>query len=97
MDYIYFSALSGRVSKDMGSCIEECGKGIFSQKCCASIDVKKIHSKEFYYACVDRSIAPGDMSMKIDGFDVKITCVESGSMKMAGFTASTLLALASAM
>ena len=97
MDYIYFSALSGNVSKDMGSCIEECGKGIFSQKCCAGIDGQKGEVKEFMYACVDRSIAPGDMSMQIDGYDVKITCIESGSMKMAGFTASTLLALASAM
>ena len=77
----------------MGSCTQECGKGLFKQKCCAGVNA----GPEFWYACVDRSIAPADMTMKIANVDVKITCVESGSMKMAGFTASALLALASAM
>ena len=94
MDYIYFSAITGK-SEDgkMGSCTEECGKGIFSQKCCAGVNA----GPEFWYACVDRSIIPGDMKMNIANIDVKMTCVESGSMKMAGLTASALLALASVM
>jgi len=94
MDYIQWSILAGDKPEKMGSCTEECGKGVFAQKCCAGINA----GPEFWYACVDRSIIPGDMTMNIANVDVKITCVESGSMKMAGLTvASTLLALASVM
>ena len=93
MDYIYFSAIGGDKPEGMGSCTQECGKGIFSQKCCAGVNA----GPEFWYACVDRSVIPGDMKMNIMNIDVKITCVESGAMQIAGLTASALLALASAM
>jgi len=93
MDYFYFSTIGGDKPDGMGSCTEECGKGIFAQKCCAGVNA----GPEFWYACVDRSIIPGDMTMNIANVDVKVTCVESGSKKLVGLTASALLVLASAM
>ena len=93
MDYIYFSALAGSQETLSGSCATECGKGIFSQKCCAGIKAMG----EAWYACVDRSFAPGDMTMTVADVDVNVKCVESGAMKMARFTASAVLILASTM
>ena len=94
MDYIYFAAVTGRQGKDgSGSCATSCGKGIFSQKCCAGIKAEG----EYWYACVDRSLAPGDMTMNVAGAEVNIKCVESGAMNMAGLTASAILVLASTM
>jgi hypothetical protein len=49
------------------------------------------------YACLDRSTADYDITMKIAEFDVKVTCVDSGSIRIGGLTISALLALASAM
>ena len=93
MDYIYFSAITGSQDALPGSCATNCGKGIFSQKCCAGIKAEG----DAWYACVDRSFAPGDMTMTVANVDVNIKCVESGAIKMAGLTASAILVLASTM
>ena len=96
MDYIHYSALTGKAGSNMGSCTQECGKGLFSQKCCAGLNAQQGDSKEFWYACIDRSLAAADMTMNVANYSVNIKCVESGSMKIAGLTASALLALVSA-
>lgn len=42
-DFLYYSVMSGeRVSAtDFGTCTDECGKGAFTQQCCAGINMFK--------------------------------------------------------
>jgi len=100
MDYIYYSVIQGeRVpANSAGSCASMCGKGIFAQKCCASVNAWNydMSKKDFWYVCVDRSVAPGDMTMNVADYNVQIKCVQSGSMKLVA-AASALLALVSTM
>jgi len=103
MDYIYFSTYTGQKGENFGTCAQECGKGLFAQKCCASITTtggtigggKK--DPDFWYTCIDRSMGASDMTMNIANNSVNIKCVDSGSMRIAGLTVSALLALASTM
>ena len=99
MDYIYYSALTGSAGPNTANCTTMCGQGIFSQKCCASVNAwnRDQTQGDFFYVCVDQSLAATDMTMNVANYDVAITCVESGSMRLVGLTVSALLALVSAM
>ena len=79
MDFLYYSAVQGTDGDDKSSCSDVCGKGIFSQKCCASV----VTGPEYWFVCVDRSITAADMTMNVAGANVAITCVESKAMKIA--------------
>jgi hypothetical protein len=52
-----------------------CGKGIFQQKCCAGINAWEYGNKttrDFWYACLDRSMGASNVTMTIANYDVKI-------------------------
>ena len=99
MDYIYYSVLVGDGSTQaFGSCAKECGQGLFKQKCCAGIDAwmdQAQTQREFWYACVDQSLAAADINMNIAGISVAINCVNSGASRITALTAGAVLAAAS--
>ena len=99
MDYIYYSVLVGQGSTQaMGSCAKECGKGLFKQKCCAGIDAwmdQAQTEREFWYACVDQSLAATDVSMNIANMSVTINCVNSGASQITALTMGAVLTAAS--
>ena len=99
MDYIFYSAVTGTAGPNTANCTSMCGQGIFSQKCCASVNLwNRAQTRgDFFYVCVDKSLAAADMTMNVSKTYVAITCVESGSMRLVGLTVSALLALVSAM
>ena len=42
MDYLYYSVLVGDGSNEVfGTCADECGQGLFKQKCCAGFEAWK--------------------------------------------------------
>lgn len=100
-DYLSYSIIQGdRINAtSIGSCQQTCGVGSFKQECCAGIQSYNWNKsrKDFFYACVDKAIAPGaDMTMNIADFNVSITCVDSGSkyLSVAFAAVLTFLSLA---
>ena len=51
--------------------------------------------REFWYACVDQSLAAADINMNIAGMSVAINCVNSGASRITALTAGAVLAAAS--
>jgi hypothetical protein len=85
MDFIYYSVVQGTEGDTKQSCSDVCGRGIFSQKCCATLQA----GPESWYACLDRSMAAADMTMNVAGMEVDVTCVVgSGAMKIAASAAA---------
>ena len=50
---------------------------------------------QFFYACINQSVAAADMTMNIMNANVNVRCVESGAKKLIGLTVSSILALVS--
>ena len=85
MDFIYYSVVQGTEGDSKESCSDVCGRGIFSQKCCATLKA----GPENWFACLDRSMAAADMTMNVMGMEVDVACVVgSGAMKMAASAAA---------
>ena len=85
MDFFYYAMVQGTAGDTKESCSDVCGKGFFSQKCCATIAM----GPEVMYACLDRSAVPADMTMNVAGVNVDVTCVVgSGAMKVAASAAA---------
>jgi hypothetical protein len=99
MDYIFYSVVQGKnvPSDQVESCADGCGAGLFKQKCCASFTAVMGPTTDYWYACVDQSLAAADMTMNMMGANVAITCVESSAMKVAGVAMTATLALISIM
>lgn len=113
MDYIFYSVVTGTnvpVGQN-GTCTDSCSKGLNQQKCCASVytsfedtcddcvgdDYERNTISDYWYACVDKSLAAVDMTMRIAGHEVTIACVESGAMRVAKVAMTAALALFSIM
>jgi len=96
-DYLYYAIYQGeRVNAtDFGNCTAECGQGIFQQKCCAGITAWNgaKTQRDFWYACVNMSVAGADYSANIANYDVKIDCVQSGGKRLTAYVIGVIVSM----
>lgn len=101
MDFFYYAVVDGQdVNQSYGTCQQTCGKGVFKQKCCAEVSQKRtinyekgpFKSKDFWYVCINQSVAAANLDMNIADYSVSVKCVESGARRLVSIATTALLA-----
>ena len=70
---VEFNDVSG--SNSTKGCSEECGRGEWESMCCATVEMENNDgTKNIMYQCMDTFVADNEIAVKIDDFNVFLTC-----------------------
>ena len=77
LDYFSYAvaAFDDVTTNSTKGCSEECGRGDWEQMCCATVEMENNDgTKNILYQCMDTFVADNEIAVKIDDFNVFLTC-----------------------